>query len=74
MAMSNVVSLLRPGRRVSDTVPGSPSRSAMPTRVGDIGPVRKEIVFEPLPEIPAPKEPPVETPAQPAEEPVPAQP
>jgi hypothetical protein len=40
-------------------------------RAGDIGPVRKEIIFEPLPEIPVPVEPPSEAPEPPAEEPVP---
>jgi hypothetical protein len=72
--MPDVVSLLCQGRRVSDTVPLRQGGSALPARGGDIGPVRKDTVFEPLPEMPAPQEPPVETPARPAEEPVPAPP
>jgi len=41
-------------------------------RAGDIGPVRKEIIFEPLPEIPVPTDPPHDVPQRPAQEPVPA--
>jgi len=47
---------------------------AVAPRDGDIGPVRKEIVFEPMPEMPAPMKAPVETPARPAQEPVPVGP
>jgi hypothetical protein len=74
MPMSNVASLLCIRRMVRDTVDASSSGSARSARSGDIGPVRKEIIFEPLPEIPVPDEPPQEAPARPAEEPVPATP
>ena len=72
--MWNVVSLLCLERRTSDPVPVCSRGSVLPARVGDIGPVRKEIVFEPVPEMPAPEQRPVETPPAPAEEPVPAPP
>jgi hypothetical protein len=42
-------------------------------RAGNIGPVRREIVFEPLPDRPVPVEDPAVTPDQP-KEPVPARP
>jgi hypothetical protein len=74
MRMWNVVSLLWPRRRASDTVPVRSTKSVLSARMGDIGPVRKEIIFEPVPEIPAPRKPPVETPTTPAKEPVPARP
>ena len=45
-------------------------------RAGHIGPIRREIIFEPLPDDGAPAEPPVVVPASPApdpkEEPVPS--
>ena len=42
-------------------------------RAGEIGPIRREIVFEPLPARPVPVEDPAVTPDQP-KEPVPARP
>jgi len=49
-----------------------------PVRAGEIGPVRREIIFEPLQEparpAPAPVEPPPAAPEAPPREPVPAQP
>jgi hypothetical protein len=42
-------------------------------RAGEIGPVRREIVFEPLPDRPVPVEDPAVTP-EPPKEPVPARP
>jgi len=41
-------------------------------RCGEIGPIRREIVFEPLPSTPAPAEPPVRLPDPPREAPEPA--
>jgi hypothetical protein len=41
------------------------------SRAGKIGPIRREIVFEPLPERPAPAERPVAPPDQQPREPVP---
>jgi hypothetical protein len=41
---------------------------------GDIGPVRKEIIFEPLHETPPPIEPPRKPPERPAKEPAPTSP
>jgi hypothetical protein len=47
-------------------------------RAGEIGPVRREIIFEPLEEpartVPAPVEPPPATPDAPPQEPVPVRP
>jgi hypothetical protein len=46
-------------------------RRTQAIRAGEIGPIRREIVFEPLPDRPLPLEDPVEKPAPP-KEPVPA--
>jgi len=47
-------------------------RDRAPTsRAGEIGPIRREIVFEPLPERPAPVEGPAAPPDQQPKEPVP---
>jgi hypothetical protein len=43
-------------------------------RAGEIGPIRREIEFEPLPARPAPVEDPVVTPDHQPKEPVPARP
>ena len=51
----------------------APAIRAGEIRAGEIGPVRREIVFEPLPDRPVPVEDPVVAPDQP-EEPVPARP
>jgi len=60
---------------VGRTPDAASCRSARSTRAGDIGPIRKEITFEPLREIPAPADPPRPNPPErPAEEPVPAAP
>jgi hypothetical protein len=73
MPMSKVallISVRHMGRAV--VPPGGPARRQ---RAGDIGPIRKEIIFEPLREVPVPAEPPPPRPPErPAEEPVPAAP
>jgi hypothetical protein len=66
MLMSNVSSLVRSARIGNDTVAAASRSSA---RAGDIGPLRKEIIFEPLREIP--DDPPQRPPERPAELPVP---
>jgi hypothetical protein len=43
-------------------------------RAGDIGPIRREIIFEPVHETPAPVEAPPAAPEPEPQEPVPAQP
>jgi hypothetical protein len=73
MPMSNVLSLLPPpfpsphARRVLPT----PRPPAGRERAGRIGPIRREIIFEPLPDNPVPAEPPPVTPEQPQEQPLP---
>lgn len=72
--MSNVRSLL--ARRFSSTdaleVLSRPQRRARRVRAGKIGPIRREIIFEPLPDDPVPAEPSPVTPEKPQEQPVPA--
>lgn len=74
MPMSKVallISVRHMGRAVVDPSRGPARRQ----RAGDIGPIRKEIIFEPLHEVPVPAEPPPPGPPErPAEEPVPAAP
>lgn len=60
---------------VGRTPDASSCRLSRSTRAGDIGPIRKEITFEPLREVPVPADPPPPSPPErPAEEPVPAAP
>lgn len=61
--MLNVLSLLA---RHDGSAPGR--RARVRPRAGEIGPVRREIIFEPLPQQPAPVEP---VPAAPEREPDP---
>jgi hypothetical protein len=51
----------------------APKACAAP-RAGDIGPIRREIIFEPVHETPAPVEAPPAAPEPEPQEPVPAQP
>jgi len=73
MPMSNVLLVTSPGSPSAHARPVSPTprRRAGRERAGKIGPIRREIIFEPLPDNPVPAEPPPVTPEQPQEQPVP---
>jgi hypothetical protein len=74
MAMANVFLQVCVGPMARDTVDALSPEIGLATRAGDIGPVRKEVIFEPLREISAPVVPPRQAPERPVEEPVPARP
>jgi hypothetical protein len=50
------------------------SDRSMPVRAGEIGPIRREIIFEPVHEQPAPVEPAPVTPETEPKEPTPSRP
>jgi hypothetical protein len=53
------------------SMPNVPSEPALRERAGKIGPIRREIIFEPLPAVPLPAAPPPEPSEMPEEPPVP---
>jgi hypothetical protein len=73
MPMPNVLWLLPRPNRSSETakVPTAPSDHSGRVRAGEIGPIRREIIFEPVHEQPAPVEPAPVTPETDPKEPVP---
>jgi hypothetical protein len=76
MPMVRVVSLL-PRPNTSDqtaTVSSVSSDRSVPVRAGEIGPIRREIIFEPVHEQPAPVEPAPVTPETEPKEPTPSRP
>jgi hypothetical protein len=56
------------------TVSSASSGRSVPVRAGEIGPVRREIIFEPVHEQPAPVEPAPGTPETEPKEPIPNSP
>jgi hypothetical protein len=76
MPMPKVIWLLPgPSRSIETTARSSvPSGAPRRVRAGEIGPIRREIIFEPVHEQPAPVEPAPVTPEADPKEPVPDRP
>jgi hypothetical protein len=74
MPMATVVWLLPRPNASNQAVTVSPASSAarsVPVRAGEVGPMRREIIFEPVHEQPAPVEPAPVTPETEPKEPIP---
>jgi hypothetical protein len=74
--MAKVVWLLPRSHALNQaaTVSSASSARSVPVRAGEIGPIRREIIFEPVHEQPAPVEPARVTPETEPKEPMPSPP